>query len=71
MLVELKAAYAVTLLLQLKLYIKTIYRLDSDRIANFSPSGKLSECSILGSAYIVLKFTRQSHILFCRREKEE
>jgi len=40
MLIELKAAYAVTLLLQLKHYIKTVYRLDSDRIANFSPSGE-------------------------------
>lgn len=39
MLTELKGAYAVSLLLQLKHYIRTVYRLDSERIANFSPFG--------------------------------
>lgn len=39
MLVELKAAYSVSILLQLKLYIRTAYRLDGERIAQFSPFG--------------------------------
>jgi hypothetical protein len=39
MVVELKAAYAVSLLLELKQYIKAAYKLDNERIANFSPYG--------------------------------
>eukprot|EP00951_Prasinocladus_malaysianus_P011190 scaffold82573_cov41-Prasinocladus_malaysianus.AAC.1 len=37
---ELKAAYAVSLLLQLKQYTKAAYKLDDERIANFSPFGE-------------------------------
>ena len=38
---EIKAAYATSILLQLKEFLRIAYRLDSERIANFSPYGTL------------------------------
>jgi len=37
---DVRAAYAISLLLQLKQHIKASYRLDSERIANFTPFGE-------------------------------